>query len=126
MLVFIISECYCFIHCLILCYLQNALLASGHLTQEQYDALIGQQRALEEELRRKNEARKAAQLVAIEARMAQRKAKRLTDLREQHERDRNKVSDLREQHESDLRMPRVRVYPYFVDIHNAATSSLNV
>lgn len=70
---------------------QDGLLTSGQLTQEQYDQLIGQQRAMEAELRRKNEARKAQQLDAIRSRLAQRKAKRLSDLREKHERDKNKV-----------------------------------
>ena len=75
---------------------------------------------MEEELRRKNEARKAAQLVAIEARMAQRKAKRLTDLREQHERDRNKVSDLQEQHERDRNKLGATLHPV-TDTHTNST-----
>ena len=64
---------------------------SGHLTQDQYDKLIADQKALEAELRRRNEAHKAKQLDAIKARIAQRKTKRLSDLKEQHERDKNRV-----------------------------------
>ena len=70
---------------------QDALLTSGHLSQDQYDKLIAQQRALEDELRHKNDARKTQQLDAIRVRVAQRKAKRLADLKEKHERDKNKV-----------------------------------
>ena len=67
------------------------MVTSGQISQEEYDKLIAKQKALEEDLRKRAEKGKASQLSAICARIAQRKAKRLADLREQHERDKNKV-----------------------------------
>ena len=72
-------------------YFQKPLLQQGVLTQDQFDDIMRKQNALEEQLRQKADARKSQQIANIRARMAQRRKKRLDDLKEKHEREKMKV-----------------------------------
>ncbi len=71
--------------------IQDNLGQEGSLTKDQVDEVLRHQKALEDEMQHKMDARRQQQLAALKTRMNDRRKKRLDSLKEKQEREKMEV-----------------------------------